>query len=698
VGAVPQDASARNRDAALNAASDPSVWFLPPTPNALGDACGVWGCSTDMAARAVPWDENCAVSPLIGGFDTMNSIRTSFENAIREAEAAGTPPGRRGCVYVAGWRINPLRDLSAGNAWRGSNWTATQTATTDDTAVGLFLRLLEAGVSLRMLLWLPHSLQRGIAMTKETAQEHYYLLTLIRTKSDDLEAKGFPPGLGVVALDTRVGAFAGSHHQKMIVVRGAGATHVAYCGGVDLAFTRRDAPAGSSSDGSPRVHDGDWQSGASLPGGEAPAFTSGQWPKQPGIVYPSIADGAVTKGRSITTDLPYEAYGRTNQIWHDQHLKLEGNIVLTLEQQFRERWIDPAPGSYAVLAPAKRGSAFRPNAVYVSHPCVIEHIGGSSVLGPLPPPAPLPARAKTGSSRVQMWRTIPVRERGSASNLCARGEFSNLAGIAQACSRASELIWMFEQYLWSRPLCALLNKALADPARPRLHVIVVLPPFPDGQEVTVIGARRKAFADLANGLTPAQLARVRVYTMWHPSRATGIYVHAKMQMYDGSLLVCGSCNLNQRSFLCDTELNCAVLDTSVVRDHQRSLWRLLFPQARGIEEQLGSSLDLNASGSGRLFFDAFVHAATRASFLVEDPDFFALHDPTGTPVLPSNWPSRPPRERTPLQFRIPVFLLDPSSLPTAFPPPAAGGSAVADLLEISTCLSEDSASKPLWRK
>jgi phosphatidylserine/phosphatidylglycerophosphate/cardiolipin synthase-like enzyme len=677
------------RDASARDEPDPGTWLLAPAPDGPGDACGIWGAGTDMAARAIPWDAGCSVTPLIGGFDTMNAIRTALERALREAQASSAPPGRRGHVYLAGWRLDPLRDL-AGDA-RVHGWTTAQTVATDATVIGLVLRLLDAGVTVRILLWYPHARQLGIALTKEIAAEHFYLLALVREKSRDLEAKGFPAGLGVVALDTRVGAFAGSHHQKTIVVRGAGTTHVAYCGGVDLAYTRRDAPA-APYDGPPAIHDGDWQSGASLPGGEAPAFACGEWPKQPGLDYPSVCADVVPNRRTITTDLPYDAYGRTHQLWHDQHLELEGDVVVTLEQQFRERWSDPAPAGYARVAPAKPGAGLARNAVYVSHDCVLAGEGRVTVLAELPPPAPLPTPARGGTSLVQMWRTVPVRDRGRASELFVRGEFSNLAGIARACSAASELVWIFEQYLWSRPFCRLLNAALTDAARPGLHVIIVLPPVPDGQEASTTAARRRAFVDLTNGLTVAQLARLRVYAMWHPALARGIYVHAKAQTYDGALLVCGSCNLNQRSFLCDTELNCAVLDSGVVRAHQVNLWRLLFPRKPGLDEQLGATFDLSTVGSGQRFFDAFTRSAGAASFLVEEPHFAQIRDPSAEPALPPGWPAR---TFNPLKPRLPGFLLDPSSLSTAFP---SHGSAAADLLEIARHLTEDSFSHPRRRR
>ena len=671
--------------------SDPSRWFLPASGS--GTACGSWGAETEIASRPVPWDFGCTATPLIGGFAAMNAMCAAFEAAIAEANAAGAPPGRRGYVYFAGWRLNPLRDLSAGNSWGTHGWNGAVTAIRDQTVAGLFLRMLEAGLRLRVLLWFPHSAQQRIGLTDETAQEHRYVLTLVRAKCAELTERGFPRDLGIVALDTRIGAFAGSHHQKMVVVRGAGATHAAFCGGLDLAFTRRDAPADPSCN-AVAVHDGDWQSGISLPGGESPAFSTAEWPRQPGVAYPRVGPEIRTPGRVIGSDLPYRAYGRANQLWHDQHLKLEGTVVLTLEQQFRERWIDPAPPGYAAVAPDARDAEIRANAVYVSGEDAIRDPGPRSELVPLPSPEPLPPDAAGGRSVVQMWRTIPVRDRGGG-RLFARGEFSLLAGIANACARAYELIWIFEQYLWSRPLCRLLNAALRDPSRPGLHVVVLLPPYPDAHPATVFRARRLAFADVTRGLSTAQLARVRVYTMWHRARERGIYVHAKTQTYDGSLLVCGSANLNRRSFLCDTELDCAVLDRDLVRDHQRALWQLLFPASRPIDEELHAPLDLDIPGSGKRFFDALTRAATPASHVVEDPDFVRLGP--DEPGLPHGWPRRPARALDPLRPRVPGFLLDPASLAAVSSLERDGRGGIADLHEIARRLGADSPTRPIWR-
>ena len=75
------------------------------------------------------------------------------------------------------------------------------------------------------------------------------------------------------------------------------------------------------------------------------------------------------------------------------------------------------------------------------------------------------------------------------------------------------------------------------------------------------------------------VTRARVPTRGAARRRprSGIYVHAKVQMFDDDLLVCGSTNLNRRSFVCDTEISFAVADAEVLDDHQRALWDHLFP-------------------------------------------------------------------------------------------------------------------------
>src|SRR5690242_21035270 len=116
-----------------------------------------------MAERAktgeVPWDPACGVETYVGGYAAMSAIRDTLEKVIADAAKSKAPPGSRGHVYFADWRMNAQRDLSDANSWVTHTWRLTDRATNkrDQTAIGLLLRLMQAGVHVRVLLWLPTS-------------------------------------------------------------------------------------------------------------------------------------------------------------------------------------------------------------------------------------------------------------------------------------------------------------------------------------------------------------------------------------------------------------------------------------------------------------------------------------------------------------------------------------------------------------
>jgi phosphatidylserine/phosphatidylglycerophosphate/cardiolipin synthase-like enzyme len=635
----------------------PSTWFLTQA--------AVWGNGTSMATRAqtsTPWDTGCTVTPLIGGFAAMESIRISLESAIQEA--SGNPPGQCGYVYVAGWRIDPLRDLSSANSWGTGRWGSSSTASTDETAIGLFLRVLQAGIKLRILVWTPTHFER--LSQNQHFQESYSLYQLIQEANQQLMGSNSSQvALGIVGLDMRIGAIAGTHHQKMIVIRGAGSTQVAYCGGVDLAFTRRDAPPSiGTSSTPPQFNAGDWQSGSGMPVRSA-------WPEQSqGLSYPPKIYGSNTQMQS---DLPELYYGTDNQVWHDQYLMLQGPIISTLETQFRERWMDPVPtGNVYTYDPdpdvhdlyAMNNTVLFSDGSAVANGQIVklELLDAETI-------AALPPLSSTGSSNVQMWRTIPVRPRGSSSSLFSTGEFSNLSGIANACEQASELIWIFDQYFWSLPLARLLNRLLM--SNPSLCLIIVLPPYPDTFQMSECYLRLAAILELTSNFGAAQYQQLEIYNLWNPNSQHGIYCHAKVQIYDGSLLVCGSCNLNQRSLLCDSEIACAVLDPTVVASHQNNLWQLLFSSAPS------SPINIGSSGTGAAFLTSFRTAASSpGSFLVEDEYYYSrwkynVPDSTedfGTYSTPSGWkaPAGYSARAIP-SFDVPGRIIEPSSLKKKFP-------------------------------
>ncbi|MGB0098206.1 MAG: hypothetical protein WBP81_37415 [Solirubrobacteraceae bacterium] len=529
-----------------------------------------WGDGTKIAKRAKdgrePWDVGNRVTPLIGGYAALSAIRDAFEAAIVDAQwqgKNGVEPGKRGHVYVVDWLLNALRDLSDENPWGGHPWQQGQHADRDQTALGLIARMMAAGIKVKVLVWMPTSIQAQFAVAGH-ARQHWHLACAIQdlnTKlcgQDPLWQNADP--IGVCALDLRTAnVTAASLHQKMVVVR-VGEVNVGFCGGVDLAFTRRDygRPANQI------VGLGDWQSGHDIP------IIQTGWPLQ----HQSPLTGYQFAKRNNEDDFEDElgdaVYGSGTaphgeyRHWHDQHLKLEGLIVATLEEQFDERW--RLPGRVFKFKRSESYGTddhvqFTSEKVFTKatiHPLVID------------PCAPV------GEAVVQLWRTIPIDSRRQNRSPFGRGEFTVMAGVSKAVCTATKLITIWDQYFWSEPLSKLLAHRLQTELG--LHLLIVLPPHGSNDPANELWYRRRAMQTLWNALTMTQRQRVLALNAWSAAKRTGVYVHAKVQTYDDCLIVCGSANMNRRSFSCDMELDCAVLHKPSVQSHLANLAHMALGQ------------------------------------------------------------------------------------------------------------------------
>ncbi len=582
----------------------------------------LWGSGTEYARRFTngerPWDTHCRVTPHIGGYEVMADMKQAFRAAIETVEATRVPSAR-GHVYLAGWRLNGARTLDEPSVSQDERNGG------DETALGWLLRLMEAGIAIRVLLWLPSRLASETSF-KAHAYEHLSVARKIARYSAERTLAGDPP-LGVCLLDRRLPRIASSHHRKVVIIR-AGDVHLGYCGGVDLAYTRKDSPS------------------RSIPySRERPQFLGGD--PQSGNLLSTRAENS--QPRPTRSDLPSLVYGDRDLYWHDQHFKLEGPAVASLESMFRDGWEDDYTGRAHVLDSTRSETMVR--AFGFAAPLVDAEVivTTSEALTPdrrrhRPFPQPAATRnSKTSDPRagaqasVQLWRTVPVRQRGREPKRFAQGEFTVLSGVANAISNATELIWIFDQYFWSQPLAVQLRSQLL--AHPELRALIVVPPYADAVARAAHHARQAAYkyvlgteessADL--GERPRQLA---AYALWHGSAQRGIYAHAKAHIYDGALLTIGSANCNARSFTGDTEIVAAVQHRRTIYDHMRRLWNTLLPASPwpwGSDLETADPLPIGTIGWGRVFFDAFTTAAKQPrNNVVPDALFAGGRLPNGT--------------------------------------------------------------------
>jgi phosphatidylserine/phosphatidylglycerophosphate/cardiolipin synthase-like enzyme len=225
--------------------------------------------------------------------------------------------------------------------------------------------------------------------------------------------------------------------------------------------------------------------------------------------------------------------------WHDVQLMLRGPVVGVLDTAFRERWDDP-------------------NSPDTDHPIAwirdkLHHTRLTA--DPLPPK--LPGPPECGPLTVQTLRTYPAIRPPYA--FAPEGERSVARGYTKAIQRGRRLVYLEDQYMWSKDVARLFAEALKE--NPDLHLVVVVPRFPDQDGAF---AQRPEYVGRWEAITMCQRAgrgRVHVFDVENHA-GNPVYVHAKVCVVDDVWASVGSDNFNRRSWTHDSELSSAVLDST----------------------------------------------------------------------------------------------------------------------------------------
>ena len=236
-----------------------------------------------------------------------------------------------------------------------------------------------------------------------------------------------------------------------------------------------------------------------------------------------------------------DTYGRRPP-WHDIQAEVRGPAVHDLEHSFRERWY----GSSVLDVPSPLRQLY--DRAY--------HMGATTSR-PLPEPAP-DDPARRGPHAIQVLRTYPARLRRYP--FAPHGERSIAHAYRKAFARARCLVYVEDQYLWSRPVADIIASALRD--KPSLHVIVVVPRHPDNDGPVTRTPGLLARHDVMRACTAAGGSRFAIYDLEN-HHGTPVYVHAKVVIVDDVWAMVGSDNLNRRSWSHDSELSIGVLDAEL---------------------------------------------------------------------------------------------------------------------------------------
>ncbi len=245
-------------------------------------------------------------------------------------------------------------------------------------------------------------------------------------------------------------------------------------------------------------------------------------------------DGADHRGDPQA--LPMAAVYGDNPPWHDIQLEIRGPAVGDVEAGFRERWDDPSP--------------------LARHPV---HLLSSWANRETKAPDPLPPQAADprpcGGTAVQLLRTYPSRRPGYP--FAREGERSIARAYIRALSKASKLVYVEDQYLWSHEVASVYARALRE--NPALLMVFVIPGYPEQDGRLSMPPNQVGRARALDKLRQAGGSRLAIYYLENDV-GTPVYVHAKACIVDDSWACIGSDNTNRRSWTHDSELSAAFVD------------------------------------------------------------------------------------------------------------------------------------------
>jgi phosphatidylserine/phosphatidylglycerophosphate/cardiolipin synthase-like enzyme len=204
-----------------------------------------------------------------------------------------------------------------------------------------------------------------------------------------------------------------------------------------------------------------------------------------------------------------------------------------------------------------------------------------------------------GTHAVQVLRTYARRHGGYP--FAPDGERSVARGFRKAIQRARRLIYIEDQFVWSREIAKVFAAALQ--ASPSLHLIVVLPRYFDQGSTLTLRPNQVGREQAVRVLKDAAGDRVAIYDIENLA-GVPVYVHAKISVIDDVWASVGSDNFNRRSWSHDSEIACAVIDDEpdgrqpldpaglgdgarkFARDLRLQLWREHLGRAEGDDRDL----------------------------------------------------------------------------------------------------------------